>query len=162
MEHQPRLWTLVLHLNYYLGLISKGICVVDSLSSALNFSWLTWIDQRQNIIIIMVLTGQQFSLPWVEGNACSRDKRQKENVLINWVNQRPVVPLFPILSVPLTNFVFSEKIITSKEMKRRLCCFYNPHEVTSKIHQLRINGGRQNFISAELLILLQGMYKCVK
>lgn len=73
-------WISFILLYYYHSLISKRICVVDTLCGALNVSRLTWIYQRQNVIIVMMLAAEQPSLSWVKGNTCFR----RENIEESW------------------------------------------------------------------------------
>lgn len=80
-------WTsFVLLYCYYHSLISERICVVDPLSGAFNVSWLTWIHQRWNVIIVMMFAAEQLSLAWVKGNTCLGRK----NIGEHWFPSRDI------------------------------------------------------------------------
>lgn len=80
----PHWISFVLWYCYYHSLISKRICVVDPLSGAFNVSWLTWIYQRWNVIVVMMLAAKQPSLAWVKGNTCLGRKHIGEHWFSFW------------------------------------------------------------------------------
>lgn len=77
-ENPHRISFVLLYCHYH-RLISKRICVVDPLSGAFNVSWLTWIYQRWNVIIVMMFAAEQPSLAWVKGNTCLGRKKTLES-----------------------------------------------------------------------------------
>lgn len=80
----PHWISFVLLYCYYHSLISKRICVVDPLSGAFNVSWLTWIYQRWNVIVVMMFAAEQPSLAWVQGNTCLGRKNIGEHWFPSW------------------------------------------------------------------------------
>lgn len=81
-------WTSFVPLYcYYHSLISKRICVVDPLSGAFNVSWLTWIYQRRNVIVVMMFAAKQSSLAWVKSNTWLGRKNIAEHWFPSWVHR---------------------------------------------------------------------------
>lgn len=128
----PHWISFVLLYCYYHSLISKRICVVDPLSGAFNVSWLTWIYQRWNVIVVMMLAAKQPSLAWVKGNTCLGRKNIGEHSFPSWGHR-----------FSFWNFIF--KMPQNNQIKPCTSTFFwsrtktptasgqNPHDALKKI-----------------------------
>lgn len=93
--HTNRISSVLFYYSYYHSLISKRVCVVDSPSGALNVSWLTWIYQRRDVIVVMMLAAEQLSLAWVKGNTCLGRENIEESWFLSQVHRFPSRALIP-------------------------------------------------------------------
>lgn len=91
----PRTSSVLFYYYYYHSLISKRVCVVDSLSGAFDVSWLTWIYQRRDVIVVMMLAAEQPSLAGVKGNTCLGRKNIEASWFLSQVHRFPFWALIP-------------------------------------------------------------------